>query len=149
MFNRHDIKSCSTVQDLIEYGDVVPISNEKLHYKKVITMPDGTKTVINFLSVLDKYYDILLDQSVRVVLSDDEYARYKYKPKLLCYEVYNNMDLAPLILRINNMLSVTEFTKKEIRMFKTDITKFINEILVLEETSIDNNKVEIEKEIRR
>lgn len=149
MFNRHDIKSCSTIQDLIEYGDALPISNEKLHYKKVMTMPDNTKIVINFLSVLDKYYDILLDQSVNVILSDDEYARYKYKPKLLCYEVYNNMDLTPLILRINNMLSVTEFTKKEIRMFKTDITSFINEILILEDTNINNNAVEVQKEIRR
>ncbi len=130
MFNRYDLKSCSSIQDLIEFGDALPISNEKLHYKKVMTMPDGSKTVINFLGVLDRYYDILLEQSVVVKFSDDEFSKYKYKPKLLCYDVYNNMDLAPLILRINNMLSVTDFTKKEIRMFKTDITSFINEVLI-------------------
>ena len=149
MFNRYDLKSCSSIQDLIEFGDALPISNEKLHYKKVMTMPDGSKTVINFLGVLDRYYDILLEQSVVVKFSDDEFSKYKYKPKLLCYDVYNNMDLAPLILRINNMLSVTDFTKKEIRMFKTDIISFINEVLILEDDTINDNIVEVEKEIRR
>ena len=149
MFNRYDIKSCSTISQLVEYGEASTISMDKLHIKKVVTKPDGSKLVINYLSILDKYYDVLKDLAVTVKLSDDEFANYKYKPKLLCYDVYGNLDMCPLIFRLNNMTSVVDFTKQEIKMFKNDIFKTINEILILEEENINNNIIEVEKEIRR
>lgn len=149
MFNKYNIKSCSTINELTQYGEALAISMDKLHTKKVLTRSDGTKVVFNYLSILDKYYDYLNDLAVTVKLSDDEYAKYKYKPKLLCYDVYNNLDMAPLILRLNHMTSVTDFTKQEIRMFKTDIFSTLNEIFILEQEAIDNNTIEVEKEIRR
>lgn len=148
MFNKYNIKSCSTISELIDYGEALPISMDKLHMKKVSFSSDNEPIVFNYLSILDKYYYELQKHVVTVKLTDDEFAKYKYKPKLLCYDVYNNLDMAPLILRLNNMTSVIDFTKQELKMYKNDIYSTLNEILVLEQEALDNNTIEIEKEIR-
>lgn len=148
MFDKYNIRSCSTISELISYGEALPISMDKLHIKKVLFSSDNKPILFNYLSILDKYYDELQKHVVTVKLTDDEYAKYKYKPKLLCYDVYNNIDMAPLILRLNNMTSVIDFTKQELKMYKNDIHSTLNEIIVLEQEALDNNINETEKEIR-
>ena len=73
-------------------------------------------------------------------MSDTEYEKYVYKPKLLCVELYDNIDLAPLILRMNNMLSVLEFNRKDIKLFKTSVIQYLNEIINLEKERLDENE---------
>lgn len=148
MFDKYNIKSCSTIAELISYGEALPIAMDKLHTKKVLFSSDDKPIIFNYLSILDKYHNELQKHAVTVKLTDEEFAKYKYKPKLLCYDVYNNLDMAPLILRLNHMTSVIDFTKQELKMYKNDIYSTINEILVLEQEALDNNSIEIEKEIR-
>ena len=148
MFDKYNIRSCSTISELIAYGEALPISMDKLHMKKVSFSSDNEPIVFNYLSIIDKYYNELQKHVVTVKLTDDEFAKYKYKPKLLCYDVYNNLDMAPLILKLNHMTSVIDFTKQELKMYKNDIYSTLNEILVLEQEALDNNSIEIEKEIR-
>lgn len=143
-----DIRSYSRIKDLITFGDNLSINHEKLHLHKVFKLDNGNKLKINFSAVFDRYYHLLKDKALLVTLTDEEFAKYKFQPKLLCYEVYGDVELAPLILRINNMLSVTEFTKQEVYLFKNDIYTLLNEILTLEAETIDKNISEAEKEIK-
>lgn len=46
-----------------------------------------------------------------IVISDKEMMRYKYRPKLLCYDIYGNEELAFIILIINDMYDARQFTK--------------------------------------
>lgn len=143
-----DIRSYSRIKDLISFGKNLSISHEKLHFHKVLTLNNGNKIKINHSGIFDRYYHLIKEKAILVTLTDEEFAKYKFQPKLLCYDVYGDVELAPLILRINNMLSVTDFTKQELYLFKNDITTLLNEILTLESEAIDANVSEIEKEMK-
>lgn len=56
------------------------------------------------------YFPELLALSKRVVLSADEIVKYRYKPKLLSYDIYNTTELYYLILRLNNLYNIKDFT---------------------------------------
>ena len=66
-------------------------------------------------NVVSDYIDELRDEyCVTVTLSDEEADTYKYKPKLLCHNLYGNGELAFLILFINDMCSIKDFTKHKL-----------------------------------
>lgn len=73
-------------------------------------------------NVVSDYIDELRDEyCVKVVLTDNELNKYKYRPKLLCHDVYANGELAFIILLINDMCSVKEFTSATLLMPKKDV----------------------------
>ena len=39
-----------------------------------------------------------------------------YRPKLLCYDTYNNTELAFIILLLNDMCNIKDFKKKKLYM---------------------------------
>ena len=64
-----------------------------------------------------------------IVLSDDQLAKYIYKPKLLCYDIYSNGELYFLILGINDMYSIKQFKKKTLLMpTKTDMSSITKQL---------------------
>lgn len=71
----------------------------------------------NTYNVLSDYLDELRsDYCLKITLSDDQLMKYKYNPKLLCFDIYGNQELAFIILLINDMCDVKEFTKKTLLM---------------------------------
>jgi hypothetical protein len=81
-------------------------------------------------NVISDYIDELRTEFTNnVILSDKDMERYKYRPKLLCYDIYGSGELAFIILIINDMCSVKQFTKKKLRMptrsQMADICKYI------------------------
>lgn len=133
------IKSTSTISELILAGKQEKYTPDNLHLKQVFQSNDD-KIVINLYSVIDRYIEQLKTLLIDVEMSDTEYEKYVYKPKLLCVELYDNIDLAPLILRMNNMLSVLEFNRKDIKLFKTSVIGYLNEIINLEKERLDENE---------
>jgi hypothetical protein len=72
-------------------------------------------------NVLSDYIDVIRDEyCVNVVLTDKELNKYKYRPKLLCHDVYSNAELAFIILLINDMYSAKQFTSQTLLMPKKD-----------------------------
>lgn len=68
-------------------------------------------------NILSDYVDEIRDEyCLKVSLSDDDMYKYKYRPKLLCHKIYGNTELAFILLIINDMYSVKQFTKSEIYM---------------------------------
>ena len=71
----------------------------------------------NIHNVASDYIDeIISNYCVDVELSDDYLAKYKYRPKLLCYDIYGSQELYYLILIINDICSVKDFTKKKLKL---------------------------------
>ena len=68
------------------------------------------------------------------------YEKYKFKPKSLSMDLYGTTELWSAILRINDIISISEFSLKKIRLFTTDILSVLNEVLILEEGNIKENK---------
>jgi hypothetical protein len=136
-----NLQNCNTIENLISYGKQLDISHDKLHLKTSITT-DENIIIINFDLLLDKYMDYIENNIIEIELTDKEYEKYKFQPKLFCYERYGTIELWSSILRINNLTSLTEFNLKKLRIFNDKIFNIINEILTLEKSEIKRNKSE-------
>lgn len=80
----------------------------------------------NTYNVFSDYLDIIReDYCIKVKLNDEQLAKYKYKPKLLCFDIYSNQELAFIIMIINDMCNVKEFTKSNLLMPTKDNMKNI------------------------
>lgn len=91
----------------------------------------------------EKYRGVILENCVQIELSDELLKKYRYRPKLLSLKLYNCMDFWHLILWINNMSSVTQFTNKKIYVFDPDEISVLDKILYLEKYTLSENKENI------
>lgn len=128
----------------IEAGKDLYISEDTLSYKEKISIENSSEDniIIRFHNVITQHVDALKDYISDLELDDDEYYNYLYQPKLFCFEAYGTPELATSLLYINNMTSATEFNKKKIKVFTTDIIDIINELFsILEEDLQDNREM--------
>lgn len=115
------LKSTSTLEEFIEAGSAVTISYANL------SMLDETGDIkIPIYNVVSDYLFELLGRATTVILNDQEFWKYKYKPKLLAVDIYGNSELYFVILMLNNMCSVKEFDIKRIKMLsKKDMSNLL------------------------
>ncbi len=105
-----------TLEAFITSGANVSITYDKLSFKERLS--NGTE--ISILNVVNDYLPEIKALSSYVTLSDAEYQKYKYKPKLLCYDVYGNTEIYFVILLLNGIIDVKEFDMQSFRMLKVD-----------------------------
>lgn len=124
----------TTIEQFIKSEKDVSMTYQKLSF--VDTMEDGTEgTTFN---VIHDYIDELLDSCINVKLSETEQNAYLYKPKLLCYDIYGNPELYYIILLLNDMADVKEFTKSTIKMLKkNDMSTLLSYIYNAEREALD------------
>ena len=102
----------------------------------------------------ETYRGLILNNCIKVKMSDKKLNRYRYRPKLLSYDLYGTTDLWHLILWINNMYSVTQFNESSIYIFNPDKLNLLVRIINNETSDIIDNKnnipvIDNEKIIRR
>lgn len=138
MFNAFQTADMET---LIKAGQDLAISHSTLHYKATFKRADGDKVILNYSALIDRYYDYLQKIIVEIELTDEEIIKYRFQPKKLSFDFYGTTELWSSILRINNIASATQFTKQKVKMFTEDIFDVLNEIMILEEDAIEENKI--------
>lgn len=115
-------------------------SDETFCYNNLSFIDQIDNIKYNTYNVASDYIDELISEyCVNVQLSDDELTRYKYRPKLLAYDVYGSQELYYLILIVNDMCSVKDFVKKRIYL----PTK--NNMSTITSAIMNSNKSDIEK----
>lgn len=139
----------STIRDTIELGKELEITSNTLHYKKVITNSNNEKFIFSISSIFDKYYELMKERTMTIELTDDEYRKYIYKPKLLSLDLYGTTELDFLLLRLNNMTSCIYFNKQTFKVFDKDITTLLNEIMIHEHDNYIDNEVTIINKINQ
>ena len=139
MFNAFELYDMNS---LINAGNKLDISNGNIHLKAGIIKPDDTRLIVNYFSLIDLYRDYINKILVEVELTDKEMIQYMYQPKKFCYDKYGTTELWATLLRVNNMTSSTDFNKQKIKMFRMDIFDVLNEILILEEKTLQESKDE-------
>lgn len=94
----------------------------------------------NTYNVVSDYIDELVEQyCVDVELTDDQAAKYKYRPKLLAYDIYGAQELYYIILIINDICSIKEFTKHKLKLpTKDNMTELCKAIM-------NSNRSDIQK----
>lgn len=137
------IQKCNTISELVDYSKSLNISHSKIHIKGKFVDNNGNSIIMNYESLLNKYRDFLGKIIITRTLTDAEYAKYKFQPKLMSFELYGTTELWSSILSINNLTSASEFTMQKLKLFTYDIFDVINEILILEDDEIKANNAEV------
>ena len=137
----------STIQSVIEEGLELKLTIKDLAFKEIIENSSGEKFVINMFNLYEKYYELLLEYATIVVLTDEEYRKYRYNPRLLSKDLYGTPELHYMLLRLNYVYSIINFDFREVRVFRTNITTLLNEIMVMESEDYIDNEMSILKKI--
>lgn len=107
---------------------------------------DGLNNIISY-NILNDYLEELEKMSVTVSLTNEQYLKYKYKPKLLSYDIYGSQELYFVILYINNIASPKEFDMKKIKMIRSDVmAQAMSDIYNAEKEILENNRSEMNME---
>lgn len=141
------INSIKTISNQIRYGSIIELSVRNFHEHDVLHTKEDTKIILNTLSILNNYWHFLQNYIVSVELSPEEIHKYEYKPKLMSYDLYGTIEYYYLILRINNMDSVSDFGNiKNLKLFSRGITAFLNEVYIKEKTRITKDAAKVKSE---
>lgn len=116
-------QNTTTIEEFVASGSNISISYQHLSFLR--TLDNGTS--LSLLNVISDYIEEIRNACVNVSLDQAQQFKYFYKPKLLCYDIYGNPELYYIILLINDMADVKEFTKPVIKMpRKTHMSEIIS-----------------------
>jgi hypothetical protein len=121
----------TTIEDFIESGKNISIDYTNLSF--IDKMSNGT--CVSVLNVINDYMTELKNACVTVELTQEQQWAYFYKPKMLCYDIYGNPELYFVILLLNDMADVKEFTKPKIKMLRKDHMSILMGYIFNSETS--------------
>lgn len=125
----------TTIEALVQAGKTVIAKYQNFSYLEQAS----NGTIVAIKNVIWDYIDELKNASVMVRLSDSEFYKYKYRPKLLCFDVYGNTELDFVIMALNNIADVTEFSSQSFRMLKVqDMNELMTLIYNAEQKAISN-----------
>ena len=128
-------QNTSTIEEFINSGSGITITYYNLSFNDMLS----NGTVVSVHNVVSDYLDELKDAAVYVSLNQDQQFKYMYKPKLLCSDLYGNPELYFIILLLNDMADVKEFTKPVIRMLsKNSMSELLTRIYNAEKQAISN-----------
>lgn len=127
-------KNTHTLESFIRAGRSVTISYDSLSFKERLS--NGTE--ISILNVINDYLDDFINLASYVQLTDEQYKKYRFKPKLLCNDIYGNPELYYIIMLINRVIDVKDFDFKRLRMMKIDVfNALLSEIYNSEKKTIN------------
>ena len=101
---KSNIETTYTLADFIASGKMNTVDYDQFSYKDLVS--NGTE--VSILNVINDYMREIKDVAVKVELSTQEYLKYRYKPKLLCRDVYGNGEVYYVIMLLNGRIDVKE-----------------------------------------
>ena len=126
-------QNTTTIEEMIQAGKSVTISYFNLSFVDMLS----NGTWVSVLNVINDYMYELRSACVNVELTKEQQQIYYYKPKLLCSDIYGNPELYFIILLINDMADMKEFTKPVVKMLrKKDMSALIGSIYNAEKSAI-------------
>lgn len=137
------LENCLYISDFGDYDRNTPLSYSHQHFKSKITSGEND-IVVNTDFIPTKYFDIIKDNAQTITLTDAEYINYKYQPKKFCFDRYGSIELWGILLRLNNMTSVADFTNQTFKTPPSNILTLLNEMMILEVDNIEKNNESIE-----
>ena len=122
---KSNIETTYTLADFIASGKMNTVDYDQFSYKDLVS--NGTE--VSILNVVNDYMREIKDVAVKVELSTQEYLKYRYKPKLLCRDVYGNGEVYYVIMLLNGHIDVKDFDVHELLMLrKADMNTLLTQI---------------------
>ena len=138
------LNQCDKMSDFESYVKSASLSYDKFYLKSILTFKNGKSIIANSTSLLNKYFDVVMQNITPVTLTDKHFLRYQFQPRLYSYEQLGSVELWALLLKINNMSTSLEFNRKTFNIPKQGtMIPLLNEILIRESHNIAVNNKEI------
>ena len=97
-----------TIQEFILLGQN---SNDNTSYRALSYIETRDEAIEFTIKIaIDDYLPILKENALTIKLSDSDIRTYRYNPKMLSYKLYGSTKLYYVILRMNDMCNVHEFS---------------------------------------
>lgn len=122
-----------TVEQFITFKD-----DDTASYNNLSFRDKYDNIIYPIKNIIDDYIDELNELLVDVVMSESEFLKYRYRPKLLAFDIYGNAELDFLILAMNGICNMKEFDSKNIKLIKNkDLDSFITSIFNANKDDLD------------
>ena len=130
-----------TIENYISKYNKDSLVSRSLYLQQAIDDKDKNyrMIIVNGDSLLTPFYSELKDIIKKETLTDEEYLKYRFNPKLLSYDLYGTTELWSLLLDINELTSVTEFDMKELKVFPPTVTDKLDRIINLSKVKVNYN----------
>lgn len=145
MLSTNKVEETYTVEDFIDLGK----SLDDMQYSKFAILSKAVSEVANPIifaehNVIYDYEEEFKALSLSVEMTEQEFNKYKLKPKLLAYDIYGSTELYFTILFINGIYDLKDFNRKNIKLIKkTDMLQLLEAIYNAEKNYINNNRSSI------
>lgn len=113
---KYAVENTYTVADFITAGHMNRVTYDAFSYKDLISNGNEVTT----LQLVDDYLSELGDRTLRVQLSKEEYMKYRFKPKLMCHDIYGNGEVYFVILLLNGIADVKDFDYNVLKLLSVD-----------------------------
>lgn len=145
MLSTSNVEETYTVEDFIELGKSI----DDIQYSKFSILSKASANVTN--PILYPEYNVIYDYEEEfkalaqyVSMTDSEFLKYRYKPKLLSYDLYGSTELYFVILYLNGMYSIKEFNRRNIKLLrKNHMSELLEAIYNAEKNYISSNRSSI------
>lgn len=122
----------STIQELIDSVKDMEISYRNLHTNIYIKNKEDI-IKIPYKSIIQTYLPFFQDTVVTAKLNPDEIVMYRYKPKMLSFDLYGTTELWSSLMELNGVLSIVDFTLETPKVFHPNsFMKKLNEVMIME-----------------
>ena len=145
MLSTNKVEETYTVEDFIELGKDL----DDIQYSKFAILSKAASDIANPImyaehNVVYDYEEELKRLSIEVEMSDTEFNKYRYKPKLLAYDLYGSTELYFAILFINGTCNIKDFNRKNIKLIKkADMIAVLEAIYNAEQNYISSNRTNV------
>ena len=139
----------ATITQQIRNGKNTKIADQSLRLRQLVKISDDTALLLNTKSILSQYRNVIKDYIIDYKMSDQDIKVFQYRPEYLSWSLDGTIELAPLILQINNMVSAAEFCNLEngLKLFSSNIKDFLNEVIIKEKAKVKANRIEVDKDL--
>ena len=142
-----NVSKSYTIKQFISFQSSDPVTYSALSlWVKSIS---DENIIYSYDNILYDYLDELKMISYNIEMTNEEFRKYKYKPKLLAYDIYGATELYFIILAINGIkyIDVKAFDKRKLRLPKAnDLANIVTAIYNAETTYLNANRNSLNEE---
>lgn len=139
--NITDPNETYTISQFIALKDMDSVTYSKYAvFEQSLTEPDMVYAIDN---IIYTYMDELKALKKCVVVSPEEKMKYAYKPKLLAFDLYGSVETYFVILALNGMCNLKEFTLEQNRFYAltpSDMVNIMNSIYNADRDYLSKNR---------
>ena len=152
MQNNGLLNSKRSIQETINDGQSVSLKEADLSLHGVLHTHEKQIIKLNKNTILSQFMFHLKDRCINISFNNEQAKRFAFKPRMLSQRIYGNVEMYSLILRLNNMHSVTDFTEEKlidgiVVPNASSIRNFLNEVLVKDKNEVNRNREKVNSDV--